>query len=997
MRGGLLVLLLFVNRRCYVLLHVHYSWFITNGGDIADFTFEPSTKAFEPRAGLHSRVPSYHSPFQSLFGTRTSTPKLPPGLENVQTSASGRSTPQVPPGFENLHGHPSRTDEALETPTVRKDVTTPAIVPVVPAIPAWPRSRQSSVTDLKASRAETAEKAVAQKLIETQPILETAESALVKGEASKSSEPAKLQQSTKIEPIGRKASKKGSKSEVSSNKAFDSMKVALAALEKDKLAPPPSIVAAPSKKEATKETTKEKITIEKESPGVTPAKGQTHDKAKAKVAPREQVEEAVGIGAKDDIKRKPPTKNEIAQVDEEALSKDDLTVETPTVLSRASSPPHVQSTSRRPALRTLNITSEMIAQSTSQNVVPASATTERSAAFSTVAQIRQSSRQPSMSISTTVSRPSTPAISEQLMSHDVSRAGTPPPTSSVVGSAPARQKTKTQQKKDRKEKAKKAVEASESGSVAAAPTPPVAEAVAPVVARQKKQKKQKTTVGTNQPKVTKPVDTAEEEEKEENIDLVEPALTEPDTPKAEEPVAQEAPPTPASLPRPPTPPPAVEPEIRSDDLPSYTLRDFYNDANTIEATSEPGDDPAAKRKELTDLLTNRISPLNKLLSEMVSTGDLAKDHPYFMPQSFTSAPYKLPPDSRRGQAYLDGNGYSSSDVFGMVYLPNKEKRALYNGHAVSVADSGDRKDDLLRRCLITPNGAVLRHLSREESEKVLDLEERRSLYLEEYGELGRMDDLGRLEDDDYVNLEGGFDELTRFGDRHGVCWVVSDSNKTDTKYSRRSMPGNGLEDDYGLGEMPLDVHEFDDQYDDAEDEEDDEEELEGEEMVLEAEGADPIEYEDGSFNYTQANVNLPPLPDVVDMPVAWDPNFNEETYPVRVTPHQAAQHHPMYSSIGPAYEGMDLPLPPQPPISASHAMRNSNTLPPLRHARTEGAKDGTLNLRTLSVEQLEKRLKEKAREVENSRKEMEKAEKQLNKKVKDAGRWRESLFKAVVS
>ena len=61
----------------------------------------------------------------------------------------------------------------------------------------------------------------------------------------------------------------------------------------------------------------------------------------------------------------------------------------------------------------------------------------------------------------------------------------------------------------------------------------------------------------------------------------------------------------------------------------------------------------------------------------------------------------------------------------------------------------------------------------------------------------------------------------------------------------------------------------------------------------------------------------------------------------------------------------------------------------------QGSRDSSMNLRALTLEQLEKRVKEKAREIEGARKEMEKAEKALSKKGKDLGRWRESVFKAV--
>ncbi|KAK6374327.1 transcriptional repressor general negative regulator of transcription subunit 4 [Lithohypha guttulata] len=941
-----------------------------------------SAKFTEPQSAIHSRVSSFHS----LFGPRTSTPKVPPGLERIPSSISRSATPQVPPGFENLHAHPSRTDDVKVKASPKKDVAVMGVMPVVPAVPSLPRSRKSSLRVDQRTEVKRTLDAIAEPTKQQEPIMNETNNEDVVSEEAHVSVPATEATDEEVEEPTPMPSFQAEKEEVIEEEATPTPIVEIKPLEK---IDPQSEVA---QKKSAQDDSKQQAKTESTEPAK-PIEPQdiTGNTREPKAAP--------------------------------VLESNDI-VETPTVLSRPSTPPpQKQADTKRPTLRTLNITTEMIARSASQSQAPASAMTERSLAFPTLSQIRQSSRQASISVSTNFSRPSTPAISEQLMSHDVSRAGTPPPGGSVVGSAPTRQKTKNQLKKERKEKARKTTEMSETGSINAAPTPPAAEEVGPIVARQKKQKKQKSAsvaetvpvkVAIPEPSVDKA--TTEESKPIEVVNTPKKKKNEKKTAKKEsvEPV-QPSPKT--STPPPPSPRvermPEPEPELEPEPPHSYTLRDFYNDAGRIEDKYEGDESDAAdaeRHKEIQDLLTSSISPLQKLLSEMITSGDLAKDHAFFASPPFTSAAYKLPSDNRKGQAYLDGNGYSPSDVFGMVYLPNKEKRALYNGHAVSVADSGDRKDDLLRRCLITPNGAVLRHLSREEGEKVLDLEERRSLYVEEYGDLGRMDGLDRLEPEDFINLEGGFDELSRFGDRHGVCWVVNDAERANaarrTGYGVRTSDGNGLEDDYGLGEMPVDAHEFDDQFDDPEDDDDDDddddEELEGEEMVLEADGADEVEYitdDDLVFDNVRGSFqNLPPLPDVmnISMPGSWDPAFNTATYPVRVTPHQAAQHHSMYSSLGPAYTtDIDLPPPPPPPTNAVQAARNPNTLPPIRHPYTQGSRDSSINLRAMTAEQLDKRAREKAREIEASRKEMEKAEKMLNKKSKDAGKWRDGVFKLV--
>ncbi len=590
------------------------------------------------------------------------------------------------------------------------------------------------------------------------------------------------------------------------------------------------------------------------------------------------------------------------------------------------------------------------------------------------------------------------------MSQDVSRAGSPPP--SVVGSAPGRAKTKAQTKKERKDRAKKVSEMSENGSVAPAPATPAREAVAPIVARQKKQKKSKPSAPAPEPSKAAKAAKSKDEDPEHECKPAEPApLKKVSTDKNKsQPKTEPSPP-----PKSPTPPPPPGPEP----LPQpYTLRDFYTDISDIgNYDADTGEELTEEyqRRRLQEILASRISPLPKLLAEMVQDGDIAKDHPLFNPPPFSSAGYKLPSDNRKGQAYLDGNNYNSSDVFGMVYLPNKEKKALYQGHAVSVADSGERADDLLRRCLITPGGWALRHLSREEGERVLDLEERRQMYLEDFGDVGRMDGLGKLEDNDYSNLDGGFDELSRFGERHGVCWVVGENDAAErgfrrARYNRRSV-STGLEDDYGLGEAPIGTDDFDeegDQFDDPD--EDDEEELDGEEMVLEAqveldEDGYDMDEQDMAFTDIGRRVTLPPLPEMMTMPGSWDATFNGPPYPTRTSAHG------MYASLQPitnrgySYTSDNLDLPPPPPLPPTSQLpqlgsaTGGNLLPPMRHPHTHGNRDSMINLRAMDIEQLEKRVKEKAKEIETARKEAEKAEKVLAKKSKDAGRWRDGVLK----
>ena len=164
---------------------------------------------------------------------------------------------------------------------------------------------------------------------------------------------------------------------------------------------------------------------------------------------------------------------------------------------------------------------------------------------------KQTSRRPSV---TSVDRPGTP-VSEKtwddmsLASAALSRANSPPPTK--VGSAPVRQTTKSQQKKERQARAKQAEEASKAEEL---PSKIVEPMQAPIVGRKKKTKKEMTqSTADSTPTPTRPSSPVPKEE-----ELAE-GKTEPVTPVKEnkkaaskiaadikEPDTPSSPPTPAS-------------------------------------------------------------------------------------------------------------------------------------------------------------------------------------------------------------------------------------------------------------------------------------------------------------------------------------------------------------------------------------------------------------------------------------------------------------------
>jgi hypothetical protein len=80
--------------------------------------------------------------------------------------------------------------------------------------------------------------------------------------------------------------------------------------------------------------------------------------------------------------------------------------------------------------------------------------------------------------------------------------------------------------------------------------------------------------------------------------------------------------------------------------------------------------------------------------------------------------------------------------------------------------------------------------------------------------------------------------------------------------------------------------------------------------------------------------------------------------------------------------------------AATNASRESSSVGAGAFALGTHANHAPINLRALDGEALIRRVVEKQKELEVSRKEMEKMEKLWNKKSKDIGRWREGLNKA---
>ncbi|KIX03697.1 uncharacterized protein Z518_07250 [Rhinocladiella mackenziei CBS 650.93] len=867
---------------------------------------------------IHSRVSSYHS-FQSS-GLRSSTPK-------------------IPPGFELIHGHPmppSRQESPAQASQVAgQRITSTACATVAPAVPLVPVGPRTSSPKLKIPEI-------------------TNEGTKNVGEDENVSIHAGKQRNEVSDASYASPSKEATRQKFETDRKPDVLdKSEENFAQKDEALLPSKSGDTESKGKAVAQKPEKR---EPPPPGIS---------ANATAAPSAASAPTGGVG-----KSGAPILDAAVVGTSGTLSSRPATpvTTTPSDTSKASM--------ARP--RTLRVTTGMTTKTAEPT--PASATTEKSGILPPISVTKRGSRRPSLS-SAQHSRPSTPAMSERFVSHDVSRASSPPPN--VVGSAPERVKSKNQQKKDRRDKAKKTTEASEAGS---ASTPPTVEEVAPVIARQKKQKRRMES---------SPVPIVDDKPKDKPADDVETPTSKPEevidkqTPEADSKKASsktqekertlsatnktaKGPNQAETLGTPPPATPNKEPTSRGVDLlkAPYTLRDLYNEVGKVPSHAE-------KANLVQKLLDEHVSAMPKIISSMIQSGDLSKDHPWLNPPNFNSAAYKLAPDARRGQEYLDGNGYSANDAFGYIYLPLKEKQALKDGHAVSVADAGDRRDDLLKRCLVTPSGWVLRHLSADESEKILELEERRQMYMEEFGEVGTMDGLGVLEADDFTNLGGGMERLGRQGEHHGVVWVTGDADQM------------GEDDEF-------------DAFDDEDGEIDGEIGVSDEEPELEHEGLD-----DDDDNAAAADAAALDLQDSVNMPGAWDllPSASHSGTKStgigagRVMSLPGLNPHSDLPSLRSPNTQSNVGNAPHAPLGHRHgsntrAMSSKANMASSGQTQSQNFTTAPTNLRALDSETLQKRVQEKQRELEQARKEMDKIEKLWTKKSKDIGRWREGLTKA---
>lgn len=355
-----------------------------------------------------------------------------------------------------------------------------------------------------------------------------------------------------------------------------------------------------------------------------------------------------------------------------------------------------------------------------------------------VATSTRRSRKPSMS---SVSRPTTPAEFgseyDLYTSASVSRANSPPPNR--VGSAPVRSMTKSQAKKERKLKAKQAEEAKkeEALSGSAVADEPVQ---APIIGRKRKTRKapasgaDKTGTAENgtPDSAQAPNKGSKEPNTDQKSDAVKKSKSKDKSGKdtkgqqaGEEKMDQNGPQK-----------PAVEEAWRSNN----TLEQLIMDA---EATGVP----------LKDLFVERTSALPLLLAQLHQSGELdLNTHPLINPPNLNQRT-----DMR-----------CVAEDFDMLKQPieltEENRKQLLRGEPVRAnAKSGFLKN----RCMITPTGCILRHLSYEEEERYLALEKSLSSTLESFQEYPSVS----ITEPDVTNRSGGLDALFATPEKFNICWV----------------------------------------------------------------------------------------------------------------------------------------------------------------------------------------------------------------------------------
>lgn len=341
------------------------------------------------------------------------------------------------------------------------------------------------------------------------------------------------------------------------------------------------------------------------------------------------------------------------------------------------------------------------------------------------------SRRPSISSN---SRPETPGDGgsevDQYTSALVSRANSPP-ASSRIGSAPVRSITKSQAKKERRQKAKEA-EAKKLETTSALAEEPV---IAPIVGRKRKTKKApaSSNAGPSNAAAETTADAAKTNEvPEKGVD--EKADTSKKA-KTKDKQVKEYKPGPAE---------------EKDSADMKPAEEAWRSNNTVEQMLK---DAESSENSVKELFSERTHPLQTLLSQLHKSGALdLNSHPLFNPANL----------SQRFDMKCLAEDYET--LKHPIELTEEDRKTLLRGEPIRInADSNMLKD----RCLISPRGCVLHHLSPEEEERYLALEKSIAWTVDSFQEYPA----APITEPDTTNRGGGLDALFATPENFNICWV----------------------------------------------------------------------------------------------------------------------------------------------------------------------------------------------------------------------------------
>lgn len=339
------------------------------------------------------------------------------------------------------------------------------------------------------------------------------------------------------------------------------------------------------------------------------------------------------------------------------------------------------------------------------------------------------SRRPSIS---SLSRPETPgdggSEGDQFTSASVSRANSPPaPTR--IGSAPVRSMTKSQAKKERRQKAKDA-DAKKHEAASALVEKPVQ---APIIGRKRKTKKAPASSNA-EPAAENVLESGQSKATSETAEK----RTEEKFEAAKQQKTKEKP----------------SPADEKGPADTKFAEEAWRSKNTVEQMLKDAESGDASVKEL---FSERTPALQTLLGQLHRSGVLdVNNHPMFNPANL----------SQRFDMKCSADDYEG--LKRPIELTDEDRKTLLRGEAIRInGDSNMLKD----RCLISPRGCVLHHLSPEEEERYLALEKGIAWTVDSFQEYPAVP----ITEPDVTNRAGGLNALFATPENFNVCWLLDDT------------------------------------------------------------------------------------------------------------------------------------------------------------------------------------------------------------------------------